>query len=114
MTSTTVRDLQGKFYRINGNQPILLDDPRDVWVVQFGSVALFAVTVNKGVVEGTRRYLFSAGSGEALFGTASSSSNQYRQILAVPIGETELLKVDQESFRELVANADTRVIGWVE
>jgi ATP-binding cassette subfamily C protein len=114
MTSTTVRDLQGKFYRINGNQPILLDDPRDVWVVQFGSVALFAVTLNKGVVEGTRRYLFSAGSGEALFGTASSSSNQYRQILAVPIGETELLKVDQESLRELVANADARVVGWVE
>ena len=66
MTSTTVRELQGKFYTINGNQPILLDDPRDVWVVQSGSVALFAVTVNKGVVEGTRRYLFSTGLGEAL------------------------------------------------
>jgi len=114
MTSITVRDLQGKFYRINGNQPILLDDPRDVWVVQSGSVALFAVTLNKGAVEGTRRYLFSTGSGEALLGTASNSSNQYRQILAVPIGETELLKVDQECFRELVANADARVVGLIE
>jgi ATP-binding cassette subfamily C protein len=114
MTSITVRDLQGKFYRINGNKPILLDEPRDVWVVQSGSVALFAVTLNKGVIEGTRRYLFSTGSGEALFGTASSSSHQYRQILAVPIGETELLKVDQECFRELVADADARVVGWIE
>lgn len=114
MTSTTVRELQGKFYTINGNQPILLDDPRDVWVVQSGSVALFAVTVNKGVVEGTRRYLFSTGLGEALFGTTSSSSNQYRQILAVPIGETQLLKVDQECLRELVAHADARVVGWIE
>ncbi|HAJ59731.1 MAG TPA: NHLP bacteriocin export ABC transporter permease/ATPase subunit [Cyanobacteria bacterium UBA8543] len=114
MISTTVRDLQGKFYSINGNKPIVLDDPGDVWVVQSGSMALFAVTVNKGVVEGTRRYLFSTSSGEALFGTASSSSNQYRQILAVPIGETELLKVDQECFMELVANADAKVVGWIE
>lgn len=114
MTSTTVRELQGKIYTINGNQPILLDDPRDVWVVQSGSVALFAVTVNKGVVEGTRRYLFSTGLGEALFGTTSSSSNQYRQIMAVPIGETQLLKVDQECLRELVAHADARVVGWIE
>ena len=114
MTSITVRDLQGKFYRINGNQPILLNDLRDVWVVQSGSVALFAVTVNRGVVEGTRRYLFSTGSGEALFGTTSSSNNQYRSILAVPIGETELLKIDQECFRELVANADARGVGLIE
>jgi NHLM bacteriocin system ABC transporter ATP-binding protein len=114
MTSVKTRDLQGKFYIINGNKPILLNDPRDVWVVQSGSVALFAVTLNKGVVEGTRRYLFSTGSGEALFGTASSSSNLYRQILAVPIGETELLKVDQECFGKLVANADARVVGLIE
>jgi ATP-binding cassette subfamily C protein len=34
--------------------------------------------------------------------------------LAVPIGETELLKVDQECFRKLVADADDRVVGLVE
>lgn len=83
-------------------------------MVQSGSVALFAVTVDKGVVEGTRRYLFSTSSGEALFGTASSSSNPYRQILAVPVGETELLKVDQECFKELVASADGRMVGLIE
>jgi ATP-binding cassette subfamily C protein len=114
MNSTTVRELQGRFYRINGNQPILLDNPSEVWVVQSGSVALFAVTVNEGIVEGTRRYLFSRGAGEALFGTAPNSSNPYRQILAVPIGETELLKVDQGCLQELVTHSDSRVIGWIE
>ncbi|WP_414582709.1 NHLP bacteriocin export ABC transporter permease/ATPase subunit [Scytonema sp. PCC 10023] len=106
--------LQGQFYQVKGNEPILLDDPYKVWVVQSGSVALFATTVKNGVVEGTRRYLSSISEGDALFGTAVSSLNQHRQILAVPIGETQLLQVHQGCFRELVANADVRAIAWVE
>jgi hypothetical protein len=45
-------------------------------VVQSGSMALFAVTVKDGVIEGTRRYLFSISQGEALFGTAVNSVNE--------------------------------------
>jgi NHLM bacteriocin system ABC transporter ATP-binding protein len=102
--------IHGQVYIINGNEPILLNDPSTVWVVQSGSMALFAVTLKDGVVEGTRRYLCSINQGEALFGTA----NQQCQILAVPIGETELLQIHQECFRELVANADARVLTWIE
>ncbi len=110
----SIRDLQGQLYRVKGNQPILLDDPQTVWVLQSGAVALFAVTVKNGVIEGARRYLCSTEPGDALFGTAPSSRNQHRRLLAVPIGETELLKVDRECFRKLVANADDRVVGLVE
>jgi hypothetical protein len=53
------KDLQGQLYRVKGNEPILLDDPQKVWLVQSGSMALFAVTVKDSVIEGTRRYLFS-------------------------------------------------------
>ncbi|MHC5676383.1 NHLP bacteriocin export ABC transporter permease/ATPase subunit [Nostoc sp.] len=102
--------LIGQIYIINGNEPILLNDPSRVWVVQSGSMALFAVTLKDGAIEGTRRYLCSINQGEALFGTA----NQQRQILAVPIGETELLQVHQECFRELVANADAMALAWIE
>lgn len=114
--------IHGQIYIVNGNEPILLDDPYRVVVVQSGSMALFAVTVKDGVIEGTRRYLCSVSQGEALFGTAADQTqdiaslhnNQQRQILAVPMGETELLHVHQECFRELVANADARVIAWIE
>ena len=113
--------LQGQHYIINGNEPILLDEPNRVWVVQSGSMALFAVTVKDGVIEGTRRYLCSISQGEALFGTADQTrdlaslhDNQHRQILAVPMGETELLQIHQEFFRELVANGDARAIALVE
>src|SRR4028118_793553 len=112
--SVSVKDLQGRLYRVKGNEPILLDHPQTVWVVQSGFMVLFAVTVKDGVIEGTRRYLFSTAPGEALFGTAPSSGNQHRQILAVPVGETELLKVDWECFRELVESVDVRIAAWVE
>jgi NHLM bacteriocin system ABC transporter ATP-binding protein len=100
--------LIGQIYIINGNEPILLNDPAQVWVIQSGSMALFAVSVKNGVIEGTRHYLCSISQGEALFGTA----NQLRQILAVPIGETELLQVHQECYRELVASGDAK--AWIE
>ncbi|MBH8563491.1 NHLP bacteriocin export ABC transporter permease/ATPase subunit [Nostoc sp. CENA67] len=77
-------------------------------------MALFAVTVKDGVIEGTRHYLCSMNQGEALFGTAASSGHSQRQILAVPMGEIELLQVHHESFRELIANGDVRAIALVE
>ncbi len=113
-----IKDLQGQLYTLKGNEPILLDDPQTIWVVQSGSVALFAVTIKNGITEGTRRYLFTSNPEEALFGTAPDSIDQHRQLLAVPMGETELLKVDREDFEELVVDGDTRIVslveGWVE
>jgi NHLM bacteriocin system ABC transporter ATP-binding protein len=103
--------MQGQLYQLSGNEPILLNDPSRVWVIQSGSVALFAVTIKDGVIEGTRRYLCSMSQGSALFGTAASAGNQYRQILAVPIGEIELLQVHQEYFRELIANGEKTAIA---
>ncbi|MBE8991859.1 NHLP bacteriocin export ABC transporter permease/ATPase subunit [Nostoc sp. LEGE 12450] len=106
--------IQGQVYIVNGNEPILLDDPSRVWVIQSGSMALFAVTVKDNVIEGMRRYLCSISQGEALFGTAANSANQQRQILAVPIGETELLQVHKECYCELIASGDGKAIAWIE
>nr|AVH79637.1 ABC transporter related [Nostoc sp. PCC 8009] len=104
--------MRGQLYQIQGNEPILLNDRYRVWVVQSGSVALFAVTIKDGVIEGTRRYLCTIDRGEALFGTAANSGD--RQILAVPMGEIELLQLHPESFRELIANGDVKAIALVE
>jgi ATP-binding cassette subfamily C protein len=96
---------QGQIYRLKGNEPILLNDPQIIWVVRSGAIALFAVTVNDGIVEGNRRYLFSRAPGEAMFGTHSERYD--RQILAVPMGETELLQVSKENFpalKDAIAN----------
>jgi NHLM bacteriocin system ABC transporter ATP-binding protein len=87
------RSLQEQYYRFKGNEPILLDDPQTFWVVKSGSLALFAITFKNGIPEGTRRYLFTIEAGEAMFSTTPSSQSQLRQIVAVSLEETELLKV---------------------
>ncbi len=113
VNQVSVTDLQGQEYRVNGNEPILLDDPQTVWVIQSGSVALFAVTIKDGVIEGTRRYLFGSDSQEALFGT-TPGENFASLLMAVPIGETELLKMDRECFGQLVTEGDARIVAWIE
>ena len=55
-------------YRLKGNEPLLLEDIKKVWVVQTGSVAIFATQVKEETPIGERRYLFTVGEQEALFG----------------------------------------------
>ena len=87
------RGSQEQVFRFRGNQPMLLNQPETMWVIQSGSVDLFAVIVGQGGIEGNRRYLFSANSGDVLFGKVPDAEKCDRQILAVPIEETELLKI---------------------
>ncbi|HEY9767401.1 MAG TPA: NHLP bacteriocin export ABC transporter permease/ATPase subunit [Coleofasciculaceae cyanobacterium] len=109
------QDLPGQLYKIKGNEPILLNDPQTVWLVQTGAIATFAVTVKDDLITGNRRYLFNCESGEALFGTVPSSGKTDSQILAVPIGETELIKIEREYLDFLVTNADLNILAlWVK
>jgi len=60
------------------------------------------------VSEGARRYLFSSGP-ERHYLSEPPSSAQPR-FAGCRLEKTELLKLDQECFRELVADADARVV----
>lgn len=78
-------------------------------------MALFTVTVKEGQTEGARRYLFSIGPGEALFGTAPSpDGGEHKGILAVAVEETELLKVSLEHLGKLVTKADAKAVALLE
>jgi NHLM bacteriocin system ABC transporter ATP-binding protein len=108
------RKLSGQVLRLRGNQPILLNDPETVWMIQSGAVALFAVVVGQDGIEGTRHYLFNVGAGEALFGKALSNQDRDRQILVVPVEETELLQVQLDDFERRLTQKDDIAIAWVE
>ncbi|MUG91965.1 NHLP bacteriocin export ABC transporter permease/ATPase subunit [Scytonema sp. UIC 10036] len=99
-----------EIYHVKGNEPILLNNPNIVWIVQSGTVALFAVTIDNGAIKGHRRYLFSQCSGDALFGTA----NEHHQILAVPMGEVQLLQVEQAYFQEAIALGESQAFTLIE
>jgi ATP-binding cassette subfamily C protein len=84
VTTTTIRHLQG-------NQPLLLDDPHTAWVVKSGAIALFAMQVRNGMPEGERQFLFTVNPGEALFGAALCPEQDSLGLVAVALESTELL-----------------------
>src|SRR5512136_1620264 len=108
--------------RLKGNEPLLLDDPKKVWVILSGSVALFATKVKENSPEGERRYLFSAGVGEALFGAAFEGGLQREAgtpvgILAVAVEATELSQMALGDLAAQVAAGEAGALalvrGWV-
>ena len=87
------KELQPQLYKLRGNQSVLLDEPEAFWLIKSGSLSVFTVAIADGVPSGARQHLFSAGVGEALFGTEIAHGSPHcRGLLVVAIEETELLK----------------------
>jgi len=108
-----IQGLQGELYSFKGNQPIVLNDPQTAWVIQSGAIAVFTVTVTAGILEGAHQYLFSINSG-ALFGISPTLAGKHRRILAVPLEETQLLRVTTAHLEELMAAGQPGVTALIE
>ena len=75
--------------QVKGNQPLLLNNPQQVWFVKSGLLAIFATKIVNSEATGSRRYLFSVSAGEVVFGTQLFDE---WGLLAVAIQQTELLQ----------------------
>ena len=104
-------NIESKLRSIKGNEPLLLNDPDTVWMVNSGTLALFATSVEDGEPKGNRRYLFSVSAGEAMFGAALF---EQWGILAVAIEETELSSADLTDFAAGIAENDEDAIALLE
>lgn len=102
----SINNLPGKLYNIRSSHPILLDEPSSAWIVKSGSISVFLTPTVAGTPEGPRRYLFSASSGEILFGSPQDTSNP-RQLLAVAVGEAELLRVSATDLGVAIAGGNS-------
>lgn len=124
-------DLFKALHNFKGNQPLLLDNPHKVWVVQSGTMAIFVTKFVAGEAIGDRHYLFTVNAGEALFGVPLwgeetsenlESDKNYQSfnygILAVAIQESVVLEVDFADLIAQIAAAKTEVIllleGWID
>nr|WP_322714768.1 NHLP bacteriocin export ABC transporter permease/ATPase subunit [Nostoc sp. ChiSLP03a]MDZ8216033.1 NHLP bacteriocin export ABC transporter permease/ATPase subunit [Nostoc sp. ChiSLP03a] len=107
-------NLKGQHYRFQCNESLLLDDPETIWLVKSGYLALFAIAVNDGIPEGTRRYLFSSTAGQAMFAIAPSLEGKQQEVLAVSLEETEIFKVSRADFNQLFADANKEVVTLIE
>jgi NHLM bacteriocin system ABC transporter ATP-binding protein len=94
--------VSGELYFFKSNDPLLLNDANNIWLIKSGSLALFAINVQHGVPKGRRRYLFSAKAGEGMFSVSPISADGGHQILAVTLEDCELLLLSQAEFGELV------------
>lgn len=90
---------------VKGNDPLVLDNSNIVWLIQSGTLAIFAITVLDGVPTGARRYLFSVCAGNALFGVVKAGGTPY-QIIAVAVEEATLI---QSSMSEIIKLAESQV-----
>ncbi len=114
MLATNTKGFDAEHYRFKGNEPLLLDDPQAVWILQSGSMSLFAITVENANLEGRRRHLFNIQSGEAMFSTAPEPRKKQCQLLAVSLEETELLRLSRNSFELLLASQRSYRMNLVE
>ncbi|MEA5449682.1 NHLP bacteriocin export ABC transporter permease/ATPase subunit [Leptolyngbya sp. CCNP1308] len=74
---------------ITANQPLLLTDLTQLWQVKSGRVAVFAVPFANGQPSGERRFLFTAGPGEALF-AADPCPVTHLGLMAVAVEPAEI------------------------
>jgi len=79
--------------RLRGNEVLRLDDPSALWIIEQGSVTLFAVPLRDGELDGPRRSFFRCGAGEALFGFAHSGEDGQDAIIAVALEDCSLRRV---------------------
>jgi len=100
--------------KLKGNEHLLLDCPETIWVVESGTLALFALTLENGIPSGVRHYLLSIGSQQALFGIAPSLGEKPLGVLAVPVEETTLQIIPKDDFAELVTEAKAEAVVLVE
>ncbi len=90
---------------VKGNRPVLLDELKKIWLIKSGSIAIFAVERNDGVLETRRRYLFSLGVGEALFGMGANAQDKPYTMLAVAIEEATVCQLSTSQI-ELEGNSN--------
>jgi NHLM bacteriocin system ABC transporter ATP-binding protein len=89
----TIASTAPSFKKLQGNVPLLLNNPNVVWTVKKGAIALFMIKTVNGLPEGERRYLFDVNPGETLFSVSSlNDSPDDLNVIAVAIEPSELLE----------------------
>src|SRR5512138_1447983 len=103
-----LRYKEGTLVEVEGNRPILLDDPASVWIVYAGLVDVFSVPVQLGEAVGARRHLLRGTVGQVLFGIDSTSYGKGFGFLASGTPGTRLLKLRRARLWELAGELENR------
>ncbi|MBH8561774.1 NHLP bacteriocin export ABC transporter permease/ATPase subunit [Nostoc sp. CENA67] len=85
------------------NESAFLDNPETLWIVQSGTLAVFAANVKNGLGSERRHYLFHVSAGEAVFGTSGEWG-----FVVVAIAPTKLCQMLMADLEPLAL-----LEGWI-
>ncbi|MBD2449027.1 NHLP bacteriocin export ABC transporter permease/ATPase subunit [Nostoc sp. FACHB-152] len=98
-------------YNLKANELILLNDPQTLWVVQSGTLAVFATKIKDGSPAERRHYLFNVSPDAALFGAVSGEWS----FVAVALENTILSGLPMGDFvAQINSNNPQQAIALVE
>lgn len=105
---TPTRQLERSIPQSRSSDPVWLDQPGAVWMVESGHVNLFAVRLRSDGTTGARRHLARIEAGSAFFGFDTGSISTRWTVIAQPSPETRMVRSDRESMPFPVPLVD----GW--
>jgi len=88
------------------NTPFLLNGRNTVWWIKSGQVEIFAITLKDGQPVGARDHVFTALTGQILFGLNGSAPGNETGFLAVGNADTKLQSLPLSDFRNAVQEPD--------
>ena len=101
-----------KIYSLQANEPVLLDNSETVWIVQFGTLAVFVTRVKNILPKEHRRYLFHVNAGEVLLPEVIAQSQW--NFVAIAIEPTQLCQMSMVDLVKGIGAADSQAIEFLE
>lgn len=110
---------QSEKISVEGNRPLILDNPEKIWVVQDGRIEVFAVSLSNGEPLGHRSHIFTANPGDTIWGVSPEGhENDIGLIATGPYGTLvaelalpEIVKLSQE--RSNLPSVISLVESWI-
>lgn len=113
---------KGTVAEAEGNQPLIIRDEQEVWMVLTGYADVFAVMLHEEEVVRPRRFLFGMEPGQLLFGyhAEKAGPDGSAGLLVAGLTGTRLLRLDKAGFLQALARsphlraaAAPSIEGWV-
>jgi NHLM bacteriocin system ABC transporter ATP-binding protein len=116
MPPDTEADEEGVLFEIDGNAPLVLNDPERIWMIGSGAVDVFASHVTDGEPDGTRIHLFRATSPQILFGIRPNPLRMDMALLAVGLPGTRLVTLSRARLIRLteVLGFSGEALNWID
>jgi NHLM bacteriocin system ABC transporter ATP-binding protein len=90
-TATDKHAINAAMHTVKSNVPFPLQRADSMWLVQAGSMAVFAVARREGSASGSRTYLFEVHPGDMVCGLAGDTTATAYELVAVAYEETQLI-----------------------